>query len=401
MHRSVLLAVISSVASVWPVFASDLPSQASASIGQSIDRLSHASPKVRDEAAAFLDQSSQRVFDVMRDPYNVEDNAAIAQLRRDAKPRVPQLIVALRSEETKVRSAATAVLAALGPDARAALPLLRTRALDPAVRPEDKIEILVALIYVTPAHESVCQLLLSITNSAPADQNKPIEGADGFEWAAVANGTFFLTRMLFNANRTTVEVPILAAASRKHNPPAVRTFAISMLAQMGPEARQAIPTLRSLLVDENVSIRVSAGAALLHVENDPRVVPDFVRTMRLNDQMRKAFEQSARDHFSQQATELAELREFGGEFVPFLVNRMRIAKGAHLRKVIDYLGKIGPAASDAIPDIVTASRNSDTETRARVMMALQQIDPKAAAKLSSEERRCTQTRRRPRLFRYR
>ncbi|MEX2186249.1 MAG: HEAT repeat domain-containing protein [Pirellulales bacterium] len=298
------------------------------------------------------------------------------------------------------------MLAAIGPEARAALPILkrRWRAIT-ANAPDGAEESLLALIRITPVDEPVLPVLYEARLQGERGEVADIE-LTAADLASIGMGTFYWSRILVNADRTVQEVPYLVQTAEGHNPVAVRLSAIGILENFGPEARDAIPALRRLLCDENEAVRICAGVALFIVENDRRHVKEIATKLRMKPEQEAEFIEEARMHFEQQDQMLASLRSLGlliggsdpddAEYAENLVlsyaAAMDMYNGAMRRQYIDALRQIGPPAKCAVPRLTSLARNSDAFTREYAEKALWAIDPASAAKLACEDMHCRKAR---------
>jgi HEAT repeat protein len=118
----------------------------------------------------------------------------------------------------------------------------------------------------------------------------------------------------------------------------LRRNAALALGQIGPAARKATPSLRRALRHSHSDLRVAAAEALWRLEQDRSVVPVLVAAVRHRE---------ARDD------------------------------------AIEVLGRIGPAAEEAVPDLIYALKDDSTYTRTRAARALGQIGPKARAAIAA------------------
>jgi HEAT repeat protein len=121
----------------------------------------------------------------------------------------------------------------------------------------------------------------------------------------------------------------------------VRSLAATAVGQLGPAAREAIPSLLKSLKDSNRSVRINAAIALGLIHEDPTtVVPALINILRQED---------------------------------------RRKEGESLRGFIAFaLSNFGPAAKDAVPDLVRIAK-SGKDGSPMATEAVLAIDPEAAA----------------------
>jgi hypothetical protein len=196
--------------------------------------------------------------------------------------------------------------------------------------------------------------------------------------------------------------PALASLIETVNDPnrQTRLFAIWTLGLIGAEAKAAVPVLESCLEDKEV--RVDAAFALWRIDRQTnvalRILPEAI--LRNGDA----------------AYELGMLGPAAMEVVPALINataqsennvrfsacdalwkidpkQVAIIVGAltellkdprsgsyHLELAAQLLGKIGPAAGNALPALFPLLKRPEIEVRTAAAKALKAIDPEAAAK---------------------
>ena len=114
----------------------------------------------------------------------------------------------------------------------------------------------------------------------------------------------------------------------------LRKEAALALGQIGPAAKKAVPALRRALRHRHSDLRVAAAEALWRLEQDRSVVPILVAAVRHRD---------SRDD------------------------------------AIEVLGRIGPAAEEAVPDLIYALKDDSFYIRTLAARALGQVGPKARA----------------------
>lgn len=401
--RSTFLAVIAltafgvAVGASQPHETSGAASDASLplTIPQAIDDLADPRAQVRAAACSMLDRLAEEHLDIS--PFMISEDAR--RLRDETEPLLPKLIDALSSDDATVRTSATYALAAIGPKARAALPILKRRWLAiTANSSDDNYEVLMlALVRLVPVDEPV----LPILQAGMRRLQDECGAALALELTpeclhSIGNGTFYLSCMLANANRTVQEVPHLIEMAERPTPIAMRLFALGILENFGPEARDAIPALRRLLTDESEAVRICAGGALVVVENDRRRVKEIAASLRTSPEHEAAFLDGAHLHFEQQDQMLASLRsvakdvssddailaEEAAYFIHHYVVGMNSSEGATRRQYIDALRQIGPPARSAVPQLIVLARDADAFTREYAQAALRAIDPGTAERLA-------------------
>jgi HEAT repeat protein len=130
--------------------------------------------------------------------------------------------------------------------------------------------------------------------------------------------------------------------------PAVRESAARILSSIGEPAAPAAPALTKMLRDRCSEVRLSAAKALWNITKQPEaVVPTLANllTAKLSP-----------------ATEDAEARR------------------RFLQTVIEALGRMGPAAGEAVPSLLKITKDDNRLIRESAVRTLQQIAPLAGAK---------------------
>jgi HEAT repeat protein len=130
--------------------------------------------------------------------------------------------------------------------------------------------------------------------------------------------------------------------------PAVRESAAKILSSIGEPAMQAAPALTKMLRDRCSEVRLSAAKALWNITKKPEaVVPALANLLTAK---------------ISPATDDGEVRR------------------RFLQSVIEALGRMGPAAQDAVPSLLEVSEDDNRLVRESAVRTLQQIAPVAAAK---------------------
>ena len=130
--------------------------------------------------------------------------------------------------------------------------------------------------------------------------------------------------------------------------PAVRESAAKILSSIGEPALEAAPALTKMLRDRCSEVRLSAAKALWNITKKPEaVVPALANllTAKMNP-----------------APDDGEVRR------------------RFLQSVIEALGRMGPAAEDAVPSLLEISEDDNRLVRESAVRTLHQIAPVAAAK---------------------
>jgi HEAT repeat protein len=300
--------------------------------------------------------------------------AALSEIGTDA---VPTLIEALQDEQPRVRWLAARAVGKLRKQAKAAIPVLEKNL-------NDKL--------AAVALESACALIL-----VNADTRKPMlvllaclkHPAAPLRWQAAdaverigpqaKDAVPALKAMLKDSDKQLPPKAILAltklgpeakgavpdlATMAKESKSPLRQQAVEALGAIGPEAKDSVPDLIDLLSDKEVFFRLAVIRALGDIGmNAKPSIPRLIEVLQ---------EKSASESKQRPKSDPPMFVMVPGQSVA----------GA----VADALGKMGPAAKEAIPVLIAHLRQSK-DGRREVMAALGHMGPeaKAAVPLLTEE----------------
>ncbi|MFQ5796483.1 MAG: HEAT repeat domain-containing protein [Candidatus Bipolaricaulia bacterium] len=171
-------------------------------------------------------------------------------------------------------------------------------------------------------------------------------------------------------------VPALANALQNEDK-LVRFHAAAALVMIGPDARDAIPSLTEALRDESEGVRFTSAFVLGKIGPDAHdAVPGLIEVLRGDVDWRVRL---------RAAWALAEIGPDAmgpdtwdtvlQDAIPPLIEVLEnMAAPAIMRQDAAFaLGKIGPAAKDAIPALIEAVQDPDAEVRSAAVEALKKI----------------------------
>ncbi|MEQ8785258.1 MAG: HEAT repeat domain-containing protein [Pirellulaceae bacterium] len=306
---------------------------------------------------------------------------AAAEYRRLAIPHLPKLIELLEHPDNKVAAEARQMISMLGPAGRPATAALQRRLFDKKRDGLERLPDLIALVYITPENVPVTPLILP-----------PADSLSNFSAEVQLNGRLTSLAMISemyvgatfcDAGHTTIEVPFLTEALLKPYPTDYRAMAILLLARMGNEAKTALPTLEKLLDDEEIVVRITAAAAILHIQRDLNRIEELADRTRMAKSMRDAFverwQEDSEERFLSAQQELRAHYPIGDgeEMIRYLVTAMQHGRGYYRRRALLAAAELGPAARDAVPTIRALLAHNDVETRRLAAAALKKISPNA------------------------
>jgi HEAT repeat protein len=248
------------------------------------------SPETRPDASRALEELGPAAIPALIDGLRNEDAAvregATDALRKNGKEAVPALNDALQHPHALVRRQAAYLLSELGPDAGSALVAILEGLKDPNLQVR------------------VCCA-------------RAVWKVDKQEDTAVTT----LTEILKDSEAT----------------PEVRRFALDTLAEIGPNAKPALPQITEALTHESPAVRLSAARAVWQVDRKAPIATDTVLAI------------------VEDPASPVELR----------------------RQAIDTLADIGPAARKASPALTKLLADPTTYVRIKAARALWQIDHQA------------------------
>jgi HEAT repeat protein/lysophospholipase L1-like esterase len=162
--------------------------------------------------------------------------------------------------------------------------------------------------------------------------------------------------------------PEAGAGGRVASPPRAKVAAAWALGRVGPAAGPAWPRLLHLLHDEDPLVRAGAAYALGEIGSGAtRAVPGLIaRLADLDERVRW-----------RAADALGKIGPGTGA-VDALAKLVRDAAGPGRGLAAEALGRVGPEARSAVPDLIAATSDPRPDVRWRAIWALGRIGPAAA-----------------------
>jgi HEAT repeat protein len=229
---------------------------------------------------------------------------------------VAELAALTRDPDPAVRREAIGVLGNLGYAAQSAVPELIKALRDPHT--DVRNQAMTALGAVGPAAKPAVPELVRLARSADRSGRLAALAALGRIGPAAEQAVRDLRKILGNERNDEL-----------------RRQAAWALGAIGPAARAALPDLRDLLAHRSVNVRVAAAEALWQVGQDAGPV---VRILR--DELKRA------------------------------------APGSHARGLVaSALGRVGPPARAALPDLLEVIKDPDAFCRSQAVLALGSLGP--------------------------
>lgn len=336
------------------------------------------------------------------------DRLAVAQalwkITRRAAPVLPVLIEALEIKGTNYAyawpSVSTArILGEIGPEAKAAVPVL-SRLLE-ASELEARVAAAAALARISPDTPGIAEpLVASLRYNRGfsqwfAQQALRELGARSVPaLVKVADDPSPIVRRLAIETLGGIGEPAGEAApvlSVKLQDPDewVRRAAADALGKMGAAAKSAVPALRATLQDTSGTVRAAAAIALVRVDAPAlEAIPTLVAAI-------SRFEPREGTAYIEACN---AAREISPVAVPAVLEFVKAAPapGASSwdrertyrlqRGAIDLLGRMGPNAKAAVPDLRQLANESNESHRREIAEALQQIELPTVEESSKEGR---------------
>ncbi len=344
--------------------------------------------------------------------FDPETRKWLMAYRREATPLLPEILKLLDRDDPDVVASAAALLSVAGPEAKAAIPKLKSVVENsrPLAMVDDSNALVYnqkmmgvylyalpgALVSVWPPDKPVTPQLLKLVAKARIEQfgnfdlkelYEPKEDATQMttrhNWHAVSFMIDLLARSLLSSGRTRIEVPVLAQAASDESSTTMRIIAMGVLAEFGNEATAALPTLRQCLKDKNIWLRRVAAQTILQIERDPSQIESLIVSIGLSEKQSRDFDEDAREQFAQIRQEEKELidrlKGGGEESLPMCLGMLKHGRNFHQRKALAYLAMLGPAAKSAVPALKERLNDHDEEIRKLAAEVLRRIEAKPVA----------------------
>ena len=142
-------------------------------------------------------------------------------------------------------------------------------------------------------------------------------------------------------------------------------------AQLGPKAKEAVPTLKDALKDEEIFVRLMAADALwLISHNADEVLPVFI----------DAFKNGGPNDQDIVITRFEEMGSSAIPAIPTLIEVLKNGKDHFIRaEAALALGSIGPKADRAVPELIAAAKKDESDyVRSDAIEALGKIGDEKA-----------------------
>jgi HEAT repeat protein len=307
---------------------------------------------------------------------------------------LPDLIKSLKSKDQGARIAAAETIAAIGPPAAAAADRLAAGLNDPdgAVR----AAMARALGEMGPAAEKgVDPLIAHLTDSDEAAREAAFETLVAIGDPAIPS----LVKTLTSDDPALRQRAVAALDAIDANWPRsdsarkalghftdtlrngfgeVRVAAIDALGGLGAGAREAMPDLVLVLVDGDADVRKSAVKTLKRIdpqwfrsEEARKATPDLLKALVDSDRNVQATAAKVLEKVNPEWSSRPEGREAIPHFTAALNHGLETVRIAGA----DSLGRIGPPAKAATPDLIRKLSDNDSKVRTAAASALSKVEP--------------------------
>ncbi|MFO0965925.1 MAG: HEAT repeat domain-containing protein [Gemmataceae bacterium] len=299
---------------------------------------------------------------------------SLAHGRTEAAGLVPEVVRILqKSADASTRLAAARLLARVGPSAESAVPALRRMLADP----DSRADAARALEAIGPAAREAAPDLIAALDAEWEKRAKPAGRKDFFGGTRPSPVLHDVARALQVIDSSSAKA--LARTLAKHvarlskeldsDEAKVVDAALADLADMGPAARDAIPSLEPLLKATSRRRRIDAASTIASI--DPENAAAFAT-------LRATLKDPLADHRAEAAYRLGRLGVFAKSAVPELTTALRDGDAETRRLAAEALGPMGPEAAAAVPELRRLCGEEDARTRLAAAESLGLIGNKKA-----------------------
>jgi HEAT repeat protein len=279
----------------------------------------------------------------------------IAEVGKEASPALPQLIAAMKDQNDQVTGSLIYALSQMGQDAAPAIPALveivrdggdtglrasAARALMPFGREaKDAVPGLLEMLKNGQRHNRGQAAMALVKIAIPAEALPALLEAFAQPSREYEHDEHVIAGALHELGPG---VAGSVAELLRHERPEVRMRAIQVISGFGKQAQNAVPQLVDAMEDKDEDVAISAAEAVWNIHRRPDVLPHFVRGLKAKSTQ----------------------------------NRIRAARN---------LMNMGAEAKPAVPDLVAACKDRDSQVRREAYQALRQLDPETAKKVGDPE----------------
>ena len=267
--------------------------------------------------------------------------ATLERLGPAASPAAAVLAKSLPDEKDDIaREQFVDALAAMGTGAKPAVPALLPLIADANVSPATRLKIVAAVALADPSSKEVAAALaLATLNPMPADAVAALVTLAKTDREQLTRVVAMKALAVAGAKAKAARADVAAIASGEN--PAPAAWGKVALAAIDGDITKAAPTIRAGLNDRYVVARVVYAEALVMIGPTPADVPALLKLMR--EKMDGAKEASA--------AALGRIGPAAKEAVPRLIELLEDRSGEVRSAAAEALGRIGPAAAAAVPKL--------------------------------------------------
>ena len=183
----------------------------------------------------------------------------------------------------------------------------------------------------------------------------------------------------FGADAAPAVPAIIKSLESKLNDATVRRRAAASLANIGPDAQEAVPILKEALNSDDTLYAIAAAAALWRIEGDPQALTFISEQLQADDAVTAFAAAIALGDLP-----LNEIPQADEELVPPLVSALGHPNEDVRQATVDALVKVGPPAIEPLSKLLSEERNSETLRGAGVALGMI-VDRLRVRKLHNEE----------------
>ena len=105
--------------------------------------------------------------------------------------------------------------------------------------------------------------------------------------------------ILARADRVQSELESLSKLTQPKHPEVLRLMSLSVLSELGPEARRILPSIKGLLVDKNTKVRLAATFAIASIERESFDVANTATQAHLSEKDKLLLTETFREHVAE------------------------------------------------------------------------------------------------------
>jgi HEAT repeat protein len=327
----------------------------------------------------------------LKDPDGGVRKAAVEALPHGGSKAVPILLLVMEDSQRDVRKSAVEALIKIGPDAKAAAPVLLSRlgefgdlALQAvgSMKAKESVPALLALLDAKDETPVTTKAVVRALGDIGPDAKPAVpklekilseppskKGGKAAAEAAQKMRGHAATALAKIGGNPKILVPVLADLAAHQYDEVSQAIGLDGLYHLGPLAREAVPVLRKTFALGLMAQRWRYDSAVEVVgaigPEAKAAIPDLLRILRDEDSYRRALAAETLGKIGQEAGTVVPA------LAPLLQERSRLVRLAAIRA----LARFGPNAKHAIPPLAALLEDDDEYVSEAAADALTAIDP--------------------------